>query len=83
MNDLTGFFGNPFNQNGGPHGKVVSWYAKTVDINLDQIDVDGRFSNQPGTYTPNTAIYDRLGESDIASLLGSATAAFPWFSEDL
>jgi DNA/RNA endonuclease G (NUC1) len=82
MNDLTGFFGNPFNQNSGPHGKVVSWYAKTVDINLDQIDVDGRFSNQPGTYTPNTAIYDRLGESDIASLLGSATAAFPWFNRE-
>jgi DNA/RNA endonuclease G (NUC1) len=82
MNDLTGFFLNPFNQNGGPHGKVVSWYAKTVDINLDQIDVDGRFSNQSGTYTPNTAIYDRLGESDIASLLGSATAAFPWFNRE-
>jgi DNA/RNA endonuclease G (NUC1) len=82
MNDLTGFFLNPFNQNGDPHGKVVSWYAKTVDINLDQIDVDGRFSNQSGTYTPNTAIYDRLGESDIASLLGSATAAFPWFNRE-
>jgi hypothetical protein len=61
MNDLTGFFLNPFNQNGGPHGKVVSWYAKTVDINLDQIDVERRFSTQPGTYTPNTAYMFQAG----------------------
>jgi DNA/RNA endonuclease G (NUC1) len=54
----------------------------SVDVNLNKLGVDGRFTDQPGTYTPNTAIYDRLGESDIASFFGNNSILLPPFKRE-
>ncbi|MBF2017605.1 MAG: beta-propeller fold lactonase family protein [Rivularia sp. T60_A2020_040] len=81
---LTGF--DRDNGFGGPHGQVMAWYAGTIDLSLEDINVDGRYSDKPLKEPKNasTPIYDRQGEEDVEKLLGenNPSELKTWYSKE-
>jgi len=65
---------------GGSHGRTLAWYAGTVDLDLNQVEIEGTY--QWGSTSQSASIYDQLGERDLASLLGQDIPSNlnPWYS---
>ena len=67
---------------GGPHGNVFSWYAGTLDLNIDRVD-NGYTINKVGNSYRQEArpVYDQLGEESLGDLLKKTTTTLlkPWY----
>ena len=60
LNGRTGFSGdNPLVDY---HGRTLAWYAGTVDFNLEQIKIDGRYTYLPDSRGAEQPIYDQQGK---------------------
>jgi DNA/RNA endonuclease G (NUC1) len=79
LNNLSGF--KPDDRVGGPHLKALSWYAGTVDLALEELQLPSQLDRVP---LPRTEpIYDRRGDSDLPEILGddfSGSSVRPWYS---
>ncbi|MGB6015803.1 MAG: DNA/RNA non-specific endonuclease, partial [Nodosilinea sp.] len=71
------------NKLGGPHTATFAWYAGTVGFDIDQINLDGRFSTQYPTDPQSYPIYDRAGEGDVGQLSGvdGSEPLRTWYSQ--
>lgn len=67
---------NPFAPFNSPHGRVLTWYSGTLDLELSEVKESYLGASQ--------AIYDQLGERSVQDLLdltsGNVATLSPWYS---